>query len=591
MAEELIDVATPFGCFPSIETVLGRHGDVPDLHAALMEIENTFKGEKGAAVIIDNMADYLAGELKHIIPRHHVTDVVVLQEHSRPCVISVLTNACDTSCATYYSRTMTRLLKRLCLLEYSHLCDSNISLSFQRQLFYIGIGFHPVQDLLYPKAYFTPSLVTLNIVRYTLAGVLLHCEPMKDRFGNLMVRHLSSIQARVLWGKREMITVVEGKAGSGKSVLALEAMRRIKQHEKYEAKIVFLCRSKGLAAFMKYQTEMMRVSVDVMAMQTEKLLEMNEEYFSQYTDIFIDDAHTLPLAGKENWAGMYNTLFASLKKPNSHVYIFLDPDMQDYRGGIPKDFSKEIKTMARINPLIRRQNVKTETLRKILRNSNRICKFLGANLEDDLGELRSIRNLPEDGVFFRFIEDTRAKTSLPIHDLERGLNDLHDQAKEVERKGYRVSIDKLDGVTTVASAAEERSAKITLESRLGGLLKISKYQERHISILTGNTYDKEWVQDILRTSKFCIQDAVTFPVEHMVVDALENFEGLESQVILFIVPESWSTGNVGSLKYRLCIATRAISRLEFLVRRAFHRSAACTTRYGGAGFGIWDKGR
>ena len=61
------------------------------------------------------------------------------------------------------------------------------------------------------------------------------------------------------------------------------------------------------------------------------------------------------------------------------------------------------------------------------------------------------------------------------------------------------------------------------------------------------------------------QDATQFPVKHLVIDTLENFEGLESPVILFIIPQSWGWGWIGSLKYRLCVVTRAISRLEFLL--------------------------
>ncbi len=130
--------------------------------------------------------------------------------------------------------------------------------------------------------------------------------------------------------------------------------------------------------------------------------------------------------------------------------------------------------------------------------------------------------------------------------------------------------------------------KLTLTSRLRDLLKGSMYQERHITILTENTNEKTLIQGILRCTKYPIQDATSFPVKNIVVNTLENFEGLESPVILFIVPESWGTSYVGSLKYRVCIATRAISRLEFLVpwdpagretdlidlRRAFQREVS-----------------
>ncbi len=99
-------------------------------------------------------------------------------------------------------------------------------------------------------------------------------------------------------------------------------------------------------------------------------------------------------------------------------------------------------------------------------------------------------------------------------------------------------------------------------SRLSDL--VERYRRQDITILTDNHEDKTWVTGILK-DQYKTQDATIFPVEHVVVDTLENFEGLESPVILFIIPKSWGSGYVGSLKYRLCVVTRAISRLEFLL--------------------------
>ncbi len=101
----------------------------------------------------------------------------------------------------------------------------------------------------------------------------------------------------------------------------------------------------------------------------------------------------------------------------------------------------------------------------------------------------------------------------------------------------------------------------TLLSRLSNL---EQYSRRDITILTDNQEDKSWVNEKLK-SKYVTQEVTRFPVEHIVVDTLENFEGLESPVILFIIPLCWGKGNVGSLEYRLCVTTRAISRLEFLL--------------------------
>ena len=101
----------------------------------------------------------------------------------------------------------------------------------------------------------------------------------------------------------------------------------------------------------------------------------------------------------------------------------------------------------------------------------------------------------------------------------------------------------------------------TLLSRLSSL---RQYSSQDITILTDNQEGKVWVNEIMK-DKYETQDVTIFPVNHIVVDTLENFEGLESPVILFIIPQSWGSGYVGSLKYRLCVVTRAISRLEFLL--------------------------
>ncbi len=96
------------------------------------------------------------------------------------------------------------------------------------------------------------------------------------------------------------------------------------------------------------------------------------------------------------------------------------------------------------------------------------------------------------------------------------------------------------------------------------LFNLEQYSQQDITILTENHEDKIWVEEMLK-DKYATQPSTQFPVEHVVVDTLDNFEGLESPVILFIIPQTWGVGYVGSLRYRLCVATRAISRLEFLL--------------------------
>ncbi len=571
LAGDAIDIEKPFMFCPSVQTVMEQYKNAADIHSALIEIEQKYREDNGTGVIIENMADYLPGGLLDIVPNHHVFDIIVLKTNCRPSVITVLSKDSVKAAAEHYNRTLVCLLKRFCLLTYRHLCDSTTYLCFQCQLYFVGRGFDSVAEKVnYPQEYLRPTMGTLDIVRYSLADILLHIEPLRDRFGDIMVRHLSAIQAKLLWEKKTKVTVIEGKAGSGKSVLALESMRRIKQTKNGQSKIAFLCPGRGLAAYIKYQTEMIGICVDIKTLQPETMQEMSEEYFSQYSDVFIDDAHAIPLKGEPNWHEMYKALFASLQEPNSHACILLDPDMQDYRGCIPMNFSKEIQTMARKYPFIRRQDVKTKTLGKILRNSTRICKFIGVNLLNEVDELRNIRNLPEDGVYLYITDDMVKRKELFLRqgDEKYGENAKkerdHNEEEEPEDEGE--CEDRKENASHGNSCGAGATVKKeTLVSRLGDLLKGNRYQERHITIVTECTDDKTWLQEILRCTKYPIQDATTFPVKHIVVDTLENFEGLESPVILFIVPRSWGTGYVGSLKYRLCISTRAISRLEFLV--------------------------
>ncbi len=272
LADDAIDVQKPFTFFPSIETVMEQNKNSTGIYSALTKIQQKYRNDNGAGVIIQNMPDELTAELNDIIPHNHVCDIIVLMANSRPSIISVLSNDCDKIAAEQYNGTLACLLKRHCLLTYRDWCDSSTHLCFQRQLYYIDSGFDQEDEKLhYPEEYLRPTKGTLDIARCTMAAILLHCEPVRDRFGNIMVRHLSSIQAKMLLEKRSKVTVIEGKAGSGKSVLALETMRRIKQHKKDQSKILFLCRGRGLAAFVKYQTEMMGISVDIRTVQLKRI--------------------------------------------------------------------------------------------------------------------------------------------------------------------------------------------------------------------------------------------------------------------------------------------------------------------------------
>ena len=133
--------------------------------------------------------------------------------------------------------------------------------------------------------------------------------------------------------------------------------------------------------------------------------------FSRYTDIIIDDAHAILVYGEPTSWAIYNALFSSVKKHQAHAYIFLDPDLQDYRGCMPDDFVIQLEALA--GRYVGKYNVQMAPLGKILRNSRRICQFTKACMgKNDTDELTTVRQIPEDGVFFHNIQGRDASPNV-----------------------------------------------------------------------------------------------------------------------------------------------------------------------------------
>ena len=515
LADRDMTISTAFSTFPPTAAIIERFARIACLQDTLWGILHGHKGDSGIAVFIEKVPDTMHTIMKDVSHEDHVIDLVILKTNQPPVLVTIFKDESSRAVAKKYCLKLGKLLKRNCC-TYMDRDKGSMKFFFKCQLYFIGHQLVNLQqEAWYPEAYLQPSIETLNAVRYTLARVLLDCQHITDRYGNIMVRHLSSLQAKVLLERRPKVLIVKAIAGSGKTVLALEMARRLKEQHGKKRTILFLCRSKGLAAFVKSQTKGSEVFQSVEGCNSERISKLNISFFNQYTDIILDDAHAIPVSGEPKSWTMYNSLFSSLKKGKGHACILLDPDMQDYRGCTPGDFVAQLEALA--GRYVGNYHVKVEPLGKILRNSRRICQFTKACLGTDnyVDELTTVRQIPEDGVFFHNI-----------------------QGREASQKD-----------TT------------TLLSRLSDL---EQYRRQDITILTENHEDKEWVKETLK-SKYETQDTTQFPVENVVVDTLENFEGLESPVILFIIPQSWGSGYVGSLKYRLCVVTRAISRLEFLL--------------------------
>ena len=244
--------------------------------------------------------------------------------------------------------------------------------------------------------------------------------------------------------------------------------------------------------------------------------------------------------------------------------------------------------------LIRHRDMRTVCLEKNLRNSHRICQFLKANMGiKHAVEIQAIRNLPEDGIFlFHIIKHTTTETfecpqqqgSNPEDDIyeDSGEEFQHKTNKEELVHNMPIHINDIDHIGNAirnynghATSGPARNTRVTaagfmrassdsestpdtpirasirtlnsddgvgrtqsLINRMEEVLAGNRYQEQDIVVLSEDDADKKWAQDTLQSANHPVQESSSFPVQHIVVDTLAHFEGLESPVILFIVPEN-----------------------------------------------------
>ncbi len=261
LADSAMDTTTEFSTFPSTEAIVERHANIDQIEANLNRILLEHKGCNGVGVFLESVSGTSLPTyttLTDVTPVCHVFDLIVLKERLPPVIISIFKHECPKEEAKKYCLTLGRLLKRHCS-KSTCMEKGSMKLFFSCKLYFLGEGYEclPAEEY-YPVDYLSPSIQAIDAARYVLARILLDCKPyITDRYGNIMVKHLSSYQAKLLLGRRSKVMIVASKAGSGKTVLALEMARRIKKQYGKARKVILFCRSRGLAAFVKWQTKEM----------------------------------------------------------------------------------------------------------------------------------------------------------------------------------------------------------------------------------------------------------------------------------------------------------------------------------------------
>ncbi len=383
------------------------------------------------------------------------------------------------------------------------------------------------QPVLYPYA---DCKTQFGIASVGLATKLLktRCK-VKDEFGDFIIDHLTDEQAKVLLKRHARILVVKGGSGTGKTVIAIHLLKNaLDEKKKKDTEILYLCGSEGLKAFIDYQMERVEpvkpAKCEVRVVHTTNAPDDLLKILENAKLVIVDDVHAISLIGawdQKDSNDLYPFLFRQAAMNDAHVAVFFDPD-QAYKKDFPEKFDEELRSLANSiadtrGSKISLNDICVHELEEKIRNSREIVRFMQANqnqAKTDGKVMKCLNEMEGDGVTYKFIGDT----------YEENARHLHDKLTE-----YR-----------------ERSVVVLFDDDGKQLPKLKN--------LMTNTH------------KWNVIDEKTFPRQHVVMCMLDKFGGLESEVVLFILPPSFGIEDpsVCYWKYVNTVSSRAKKKMEFL---------------------------
>ncbi len=375
------------------------------------------------------------------------------------------------------------------------------------------------QPVSYPSA---EHRATFAIACNGLAEELLRTRyRVKDRHGDVLVEHLTEQQARILLDRKERVLLVNGRSGTGKTVIALHLVQDARARGYTQKEILYICSSDGLKAFVSSQAD-----CEVWVLKATNSLSKQQTHLLTETVkiIIVDDVHAISLSAdwKRNPNDLYCLLFTHSAQYEAEVAIFFDPD-QDFQSCLPEKFDTKLRDMAeriatKSNGRLSTQDIKLHALKENIRNSRQINRFMQAN-----------------------------QTQANVQGSRVCLN---------ERQGDGVIYD------FIGNNVEQNASYLNAKFR--GLMQ--QYEERSIVVLCDDLMQMTTLETILRDKfEWNLQNSNTFPAQGIVVSMLEDFGGLEGDVVLFLLPPSFGAENRGNWKYVNCISSRAKMKLEFLL--------------------------
>ncbi len=368
------------------------------------------------------------------------------------------------------------------------------------------------QSVNYPN---TNTKVQNTIACTGLASELLKITAsLKNRYGQVLIDHLTVAQAKVLHGKPERVLLVNGKSGTGKTVIALHLMLKAKEKGSVKEDVIYVCSNEGLKAFV----ESSPVQCQTLVMKiTNSLTPAEKNMLKKAKLLIVDDAQAIELdkQWETNRNDLYWMLFTHAGRPDTRVTVLFDAE-QDYMENLPPDFATRLRSLA--EKTLRPDEIKIPApLTERIRNGQEIIRFMQTvqNQAKTTEKLECLSERPGDDVIYEYIGRNIGVSGRKMNDK---INDL-----------------------------------------------LKRYEARSIAILGDDTDQVNEMKNFL-TEYFNkeFQEDNKYPIEHIVMCNLNDFGGLEADVVLFLLPRNFGTGEKNvHWKYLNVISSRARERLEF----------------------------
>ncbi len=519
-----------------LQSLKGRHRWFPSLKSTLMRTRLPDNCEKlfahidhqdweGIASVIGVQSKFRTG-----IPKS-LCDVLVISEHGSPKLICCFKNEdIPEADKIGYTLQFGRELKAKFLMSTFNTAYLPLHFHFDVQVLTLS------RDGSVSITWNSPDEQHKQLVTYPekagqhqyqvactgLAEMLLQTDRSLTNYrGDVLMKHLTAEQARIILERDEKILIVFGKSGTGKTAVALTMIKEAKADA--PRNILYICASAGVQAYVESQ----RLCPVWKITRTNCLSRDQKSDLKTYNLVVVDDAHAI--VPGDDWEkdpdDLYNLLFSQSTNTDAEVAIFLDP-YQDYKGQMPKEFHEKLRDLAlsSIKPKLETDQIQIYPLKKRIRNSHQINSWIQAN--QNKADKQKQRNCSE---------------SVPCLNETEG-----DDIK------YSYVGSSLDEIGSAVDAILHRLEKL--------------YGKSSIVILCDDEQQLNDVRNQLQ-NKFNrqIQNGRIYPITEIVMCQLEDFGGLEAEVVLFLLPPKWGLEYVGNTKYVCCVSSRAISRLEFLL--------------------------